>query len=59
MSKQSKKDLQQQKLVIDLFKLLDEDSFQMVSLQEIRGKIRNIKDINKWAINMEALDKRE
>ena len=56
MSKPSKKDLQQQKLVFDLFELLEEDSFQEVPLQEIRGKIRNIKDINKWAINMEALE---
>ena len=56
MSKQSKKDLQQQKAVFDLFELLEEDSFQEVPLQEIRGKIRNIKDINKWAINMEALE---
>ena len=56
MSKQSKKDLQQQKLVFDLFELLEKDSFQEVPLQEIRGKIRNIKDINKWAINMEALE---
>ena len=56
MSKPSKKDLQQQKLVFDLFELLEKDSFQEVPLQEIRGKIRNIKDINKWAINMEALE---
>ena len=56
MSKPSKKDLQQQKLIFDLFELLEEDSFQEVPLQEIRGKIRNIKDINKWAINMEALE---
>ena len=56
MAKPSKKDLQQQKLIFDLFELLEEDSFQEVPLQEIRGKIRNIKDINKWAINMEALE---
>ena len=58
MKKQSTQDLQQ-KLASELFELLEEDSFQEVPLQEIRGKIRNIKDINKWAINMDALDESE
>ena len=56
MKKQSTQDLEQKKLASELFELLEEDSFQEVPLQEIRGKIRNIKDINKWAINMEALE---
>ena len=61
MSKQSNKDLEQQKLVTDLFELLDDDiggeGGEMP--QEIREKIRNIKDINKWSINMDALDESE
>ena len=61
MSKQSNKDLEQQKLVTDLFELLGDDiggeGGEMS--QEIREKIRNIKDINKWAINMDALDESE
>jgi len=61
MSKQSNKDLEQKKLASELFELLGDDiggeGGEM--LQEIRGKIRNIKDINKWAINMDALDESE
>jgi len=61
MTIQSKEDYEQKKLASELFGLLEENSFQPFrlaspSLQEIREKIRKIKDINKWAINMEALE---
>jgi len=61
MSKQSNKDLEQQKLVTDLFELLGDDIGGEGGeiLQKIIEKIRNIKDINKWAINMDALDESE